>query len=62
MIKSNILALDASTEALSLVLHFEGQTFHHFEECPQQHSQKILPLVDQVALPVYALVLLLHKG
>jgi len=30
MIKSNILALDASTEALSIVLHFEGQTFHHF--------------------------------
>lgn len=48
MIKSNILALDASTEALSLVLHFEGQTFHHFEECPQQHSQKILPLVDEL--------------
>ncbi|WP_372762112.1 tRNA (adenosine(37)-N6)-threonylcarbamoyltransferase complex dimerization subunit type 1 TsaB [Pseudoalteromonas sp.] len=46
MIKSNILALDASTEALSIVLHYQGQTFHHFEECPQQHSQKILPLVD----------------
>lgn len=48
MIKSNILALDASTEALSIVLHFKGQTFHHFEECPQQHSQKILPLIDQL--------------
>lgn len=48
MIKSNILALDASTEALSIVLHFQGQTFHHFEECPQQHSQKILPLVDEL--------------
>ncbi|TMO75072.1 tRNA (adenosine(37)-N6)-threonylcarbamoyltransferase complex dimerization subunit type 1 TsaB [Pseudoalteromonas sp. S3785] len=48
MIKSNILALDASTEALSIVLHFKGQTFHHFEECPQQHSQKILPLVDEL--------------
>ena len=48
MIKSNILALDASTEALSIVLHFQGQTFHHFEECPQQHSQKILPLIDEL--------------
>ena len=48
MIKSNILALDASTEALSIVLHYQGQTFHHFEECPQQHSQKILPLVDEL--------------
>ena len=48
MIKHNILALDASTEALSLVLHYQGQTFHHFEECPQQHSQKILPLIDEL--------------
>ncbi|MEG3758685.1 tRNA (adenosine(37)-N6)-threonylcarbamoyltransferase complex dimerization subunit type 1 TsaB [Pseudoalteromonas carrageenovora] len=48
MIKSNILALDASTEALSIVLHVKGQTFHHFEECPQQHSQKILPLIDEL--------------
>ena len=44
----NFLALDASTEALSLVLNYNGQTFHHFEECPQQHSQKILPLVDEL--------------
>ncbi|MBQ4833394.1 tRNA (adenosine(37)-N6)-threonylcarbamoyltransferase complex dimerization subunit type 1 TsaB [Pseudoalteromonas sp. MMG010] len=48
MIKSNILALDASTEALSIVLHVNGKTFHHFEECPQQHSQKILPLIDEL--------------
>lgn len=44
----NILAFDASTEALSLVLNYNGQLFHHFEECPQQHSQKILPLVDSL--------------
>ena len=46
--KINILAFDASTEALSLVLNYNGQVFHHFEECPQQHSQKILPLVDEL--------------
>ncbi|KZN60251.1 hypothetical protein N473_25045 [Pseudoalteromonas luteoviolacea CPMOR-1] len=44
--KHNLLAIDASTEALSLALHFKGKTFTHFEVCPQQHSQKILPLVD----------------
>ncbi|MBQ4835132.1 MULTISPECIES: tRNA (adenosine(37)-N6)-threonylcarbamoyltransferase complex dimerization subunit type 1 TsaB [Pseudoalteromonas] len=44
--KHNLLAIDASTEALSLALYFEGNTFTHFEVCPQQHSQKILPLVD----------------
>lgn len=44
----NFLALDASTEALSIVLNINGQVFHHFEECPQQHSQKILPLIDSL--------------
>lgn len=44
----NFLALDASTEALSIVLNVNGDVFHHFEECPQQHSQKILPLVDSL--------------
>ncbi|OCQ21990.1 tRNA N6-adenosine(37)-N6-threonylcarbamoyltransferase complex dimerization subunit TsaB [Pseudoalteromonas luteoviolacea] len=46
--KHNLLAIDASTEALSLALHFRGKTFTHFEECPQQHSQKILPLVESL--------------
>lgn len=46
--KNNILALDASTEALSLALQYEGKLYHHFEVCPQQHSQKILPLVDKL--------------
>lgn len=44
----NFLALDASTEALSIVLSVDGVVFHHFEECPQQHSQKILPLIDSL--------------
>jgi tRNA threonylcarbamoyladenosine biosynthesis protein TsaB len=44
----NFLALDASTEALSIVLSVNGEVFHHFEECPQQHSQKILPLIDSL--------------
>ncbi|WP_105169554.1 tRNA (adenosine(37)-N6)-threonylcarbamoyltransferase complex dimerization subunit type 1 TsaB [Pseudoalteromonas sp. T1lg23B] len=46
--KHNLLAIDASTEALSLALHFNGQTHRYFEECPQQHSQKILPEIERM--------------
>ncbi|CAH9050927.1 tRNA threonylcarbamoyladenosine biosynthesis protein TsaB [Pseudoalteromonas holothuriae] len=46
--KHNLLAIDASTEALSLALHFNGQTYRHFEVCPQQHSQKILPEIERL--------------
>jgi tRNA threonylcarbamoyladenosine biosynthesis protein TsaB len=44
----NLLALDASTEALSIAIQFNGQTVRHFEVCPQQHSQKVLPLVCEL--------------
>lgn len=42
-----ILLLDAATEALSLALshHLKNS---HFEVCPQQHSQKMLPLVKEL--------------
>lgn len=43
----NILAFDASTEALSVAVQAQ-QTFCHFEECPQQHSQKILPTIKTI--------------
>jgi tRNA threonylcarbamoyladenosine biosynthesis protein TsaB len=46
--KNNLLAIDASTEALSLALHYQGQTYRHFEVCPQQHSQKILPEIERM--------------
>ncbi len=46
--KHNLLAIDASTEALSIALHFEGKFIRHFEVCPQQHSQKILPIVERI--------------
>lgn len=42
----NILALDASTEALSIALQYQGKHYTFFEVCPQQHSQKILPQID----------------
>ncbi|MFY8299156.1 tRNA (adenosine(37)-N6)-threonylcarbamoyltransferase complex dimerization subunit type 1 TsaB [Pseudoalteromonas sp. SS15] len=44
----NLLALDASTEALIIAIQFNGQTVKHFEVCPQQHSQKVLPLVSEL--------------
>lgn len=46
--KYNLLALDASTEALSIAVQFNGKVFKHFEVCPQQHSQKILPIVSEL--------------
>lgn len=43
---AKILLLDASTEALSVVLstHLDNA---FFEECPQQHSQKMLPEIER---------------
>jgi tRNA threonylcarbamoyladenosine biosynthesis protein TsaB len=44
----NCLLLDTATEACSVVLQCQGQVFNRFEICPQQHSQRILPMVDDV--------------
>ena len=44
----NLLAIDTATESLSVALQFNRQTFHRFEICPQQHSQKLLPMIDDV--------------
>ncbi len=46
--KTNILAIDAATEACSVALQFNGEIYSRFEVCPQQHSQRILPMVDAV--------------
>ena len=40
-----ILAIDTATEACSVALWNDGTTFAHFEECPREHTQRILPLV-----------------
>lgn len=42
-----ILAIDTATEACSVALGIDDQTFRRFEVCPQQHSQKLLPMVDE---------------
>jgi tRNA threonylcarbamoyladenosine biosynthesis protein TsaB len=44
----NILAIDTATEACSVALEINGQVFNQFEICPQQHSQRILPMIDEV--------------
>ncbi|WJG08210.1 tRNA (adenosine(37)-N6)-threonylcarbamoyltransferase complex dimerization subunit type 1 TsaB [Aliiglaciecola sp. LCG003] len=44
----NLLALDTATEACSAAIKINQQVHSLFEVCPQQHSQKILPMVDQL--------------
>lgn len=42
------LALDTSTEACSVALALDGQILALDEVCPQQHSKRILPMVQQL--------------
>lgn len=43
-----ILAIDASTEACSAALQINDNVIARFEVAPQQHSQKLLPFVDEL--------------
>ena len=43
-----ILAIDAATESCSAALQVNDQVIAQFEVCPQQHSQKLLPMVQQL--------------
>jgi len=44
----NILVIDTATEACSVALEVNEHVFNRFEICPQQHSQRILPMIDEV--------------
>jgi tRNA threonylcarbamoyladenosine biosynthesis protein TsaB len=44
----NILIIDTATEACSVALEINKHVFNRFEICPQQHSQRILPMIDEV--------------
>lgn len=44
----NILVIDTATEACSVALQYQGKSYQQFEVCPQQHSQRLLPMVDDV--------------
>ncbi|WHP29664.1 tRNA (adenosine(37)-N6)-threonylcarbamoyltransferase complex dimerization subunit type 1 TsaB [Trabulsiella odontotermitis] len=41
-----ILAIDTATEACSAALWNDGALSAHFELCPREHTQRILPLVQ----------------
>ncbi len=43
-----LLVIDTATEACSVALEVDGKLYHRFEVCPQQHSQRLLPMVDEV--------------
>ena len=44
----NILIIDTATEACSVAVEVNEVIFNRFEICPQQHSQRILPMIDEV--------------
>lgn len=43
-----LLAIDTATEACSAAISIDGEILSLFEVCPQQHSQRILPMVDEL--------------
>lgn len=44
----NYLAIDASTEACSVALQVNGKLYSRYDLCPQSHSLRLLPMVDEV--------------
>ncbi|MFC3395693.1 tRNA (adenosine(37)-N6)-threonylcarbamoyltransferase complex dimerization subunit type 1 TsaB [Brenneria rubrifaciens] len=45
---TRILALDTATEACSVALWNDGEIHSVFEVCPREHTQRVLPMVQQV--------------
>lgn len=45
---TRILAIDTATEACSVAIWDQGEVHALFELCPREHTQRILPLVQQV--------------
>ncbi|ALX97286.1 tRNA (adenosine(37)-N6)-threonylcarbamoyltransferase complex dimerization subunit type 1 TsaB [Serratia sp. JSRIV001] len=45
---TRILAIDTATEACSVAIWNQGEVHALFELCPREHTQRILPLVQQV--------------
>lgn len=43
-----ILAIDTATEACSVALWNNGTINAHFELCPREHTQRILPMVQEI--------------
>ena len=45
---TKILALDASTDACSVALYIDGVSRHIFELAAKSHTQRLLPMVDEI--------------
>ena len=45
---SSILALDTCTESCSAALSYQGQVFSRIADAPREHSQRLLPMIDEV--------------
>ena len=45
---TKILALDASTDACSVALYIDGAATHIFELAAKSHTQRLLPMVDEI--------------
>ncbi|MBK0000166.1 tRNA (adenosine(37)-N6)-threonylcarbamoyltransferase complex dimerization subunit type 1 TsaB [Erwinia sp. S38] len=45
---TRILAIDTATEACSVALLNNQQRLAHFELCPREHTQRILPMVQDI--------------
>ena len=45
---SHILALDSSTDACSVALYADGKMHAHFELAAKSHTQRLLPMVDEL--------------
>ncbi|MFT6914791.1 MAG: tRNA threonylcarbamoyladenosine biosynthesis protein TsaB [Motiliproteus sp.] len=45
---SKILALDTSTQACSVALWIDGEVREDFRDIPRQHTQLLLPMVQQI--------------
>ncbi|MBU2891956.1 tRNA (adenosine(37)-N6)-threonylcarbamoyltransferase complex dimerization subunit type 1 TsaB [Colwellia sp. D2M02] len=44
----NYLAIDASTEACSVALQVNDNVYSRYELCPQSHSLRLLPMIDEL--------------
>ncbi|SQI41150.1 UGMP family protein [Leminorella richardii] len=45
---TRILAIDAATEACSVAVWNDGEVHSVYAECPREHAQRLLPMVQQV--------------
>lgn len=45
---TRIMAIDTATEACSVALWDDGEIYSHYEIRPREHTQRILPIVQQV--------------